>query len=68
MAVILSLDQQVGIRGREESAFLWVARVRYSQINSSVISFIIQMIAAILFGIYMSRGDVCCEEMFRIQI
>lgn len=26
-AVILSFEQQVGIRGREENAFLWVARV-----------------------------------------
>lgn len=67
-AAILSLDQQVGIRGREESAFLWLARVRDSQINSSVISFIIHTIAAILFGIRMSRGGVCRDGMFRIQI
>lgn len=68
MAVILSLDQQSGIRGRAESAFLWVARLRYSQINSSVISFIIHAITAILFGIHVSRGGVCCDGMFMIQI
>lgn len=67
-AVILSLDQRVGIRGREESAFLWVARPRYSQINSSVISSVIHAITTILFGIRASRGGVCCDGMFRTQI